>query len=223
MARQSKKQQEKEMAVSSAQRDVGFQVLSADELGMQQREIVPAAFATWVRALLLNWRQGTVACKGRSDVSFSRKKPWKQKGTGRARVGSARSPLWRKGGIIFGPQKRVRALAVPRRVKQVVKNNVLSMFLDSQRIYCVDWAPLEAVPKTAQAVKVLRDLQIEGKKVALFVPFSDLLTRASWSNIPKVSMVSFDEAHAINLTNNDYLIVLKKDLGEFKEMVSKWH
>ena len=62
--------------------------------------------------MLQNWRQGTVACKGRSDVAFSNKKPWKQKGTGRARAGSARSPLWRKGGVIFGPQPRTRTLTI---------------------------------------------------------------------------------------------------------------
>ena len=65
-----------------------------------------------------NWRQGTVACKGRSDVAFSNKKPWKQKGTGRARAGSARSPLWRGGGVIFGPQPRTRMLKVAKQVKK---------------------------------------------------------------------------------------------------------
>ena len=64
----------------------------------------------YIRSLLQNWRQGTVACKGRSDVGYSNKKPWKQKGTGRARAGSARSPLWRGGGVIFGPQPRTRVL-----------------------------------------------------------------------------------------------------------------
>ena len=71
---------------------------------MRVKKYRPVAMAIYVRALLQNWRQGTVACKGRSDVSYSNKKPWKQKGTGRARAGSARSPLWRGGGVIFGPQ-----------------------------------------------------------------------------------------------------------------------
>src|SRR5260221_13587778 len=67
----------------------------------------PATFSTWIRVLAQNWRQGTVACKGRSDVAYTNRKPWKQKGTGRARAGSARSPLWKGGGAIFGPQARV--------------------------------------------------------------------------------------------------------------------
>ena len=74
--------------------------------------------AVYVRSLLQNWRQGTVGCKGRSDVAYSNKKPWKQKGTGRARAGSARSPLWRGGGVIFGPQPRTRVLKAGKQVKK---------------------------------------------------------------------------------------------------------
>src|SRR3990170_8981839 len=77
--------------------------------------------STWVRVLVHNWHQGTVGVKGRSDVAFSGKKPWKQKGTGRARAGTARSPLWRGGGVIFGPQAKVKTL----RVSQKQKKNVM--------------------------------------------------------------------------------------------------
>src|SRR5438045_8735365 len=67
-----------------------------------------ASFSTYSRALAQNWRQGTVACKGRSDVAYTGRKPYKQKGTGRARAGDAKSPLWKGGGAIFGPQARPR-------------------------------------------------------------------------------------------------------------------
>src|ERR1700733_5875246 len=72
----------------------------------------PISFSTWIRVLAKNWQQGTVACQGRSDVAYTNRKPWKQKGTGRARAGSARSPLWKGGGVIFGPQARVRTMKV---------------------------------------------------------------------------------------------------------------
>lgn len=223
MARQSKKQQAVEQVEGEKSRQNAVVTLSADDLGIKKCKGSLDGFSAWVRALQFNWRQGTVACKDRSEVSFSRKKPWKQKGTGRARVGSARSPLWRKGGIIFGPQKRVRTLSMPRRMKLVVKNNALNALLDSKRIYVVDWVLNSDKPKTAAAAKVLKDLKIVGKKVALLLPFQDLLSRASWSNIEKVSVVSFDEINAINLIDNDFLIVFKKDLNLFKEMVSTWH
>jgi large subunit ribosomal protein L4 len=103
--------------VSSAQQSDGsFTVMSSQDLaeGTERKEMSRRGFAMAVRALLQNWRQGTVACKGRSDVSFSNKKPWKQKGTGRARAGSARSPLWRGGGVAFGPQPRTRTLKITK-------------------------------------------------------------------------------------------------------------
>ena len=81
--------------------------LAASEVGYDREDLKtsPVAVSQWIRALLQNWRQGTLATKGRSDVKLSNKKPWKQKGTGRARAGTARSPLWRGGGVTFGPQR----------------------------------------------------------------------------------------------------------------------
>ena len=93
----------------------------------------------WVRKLLQNWRQGTVACKDRSMVAFSNKKPWKQKGTGRARAGSLRSPLWRKGGVTFGPQPRVRKLKVSASLKKSVLGNILSDYLSNKKIFSLDF------------------------------------------------------------------------------------
>ena len=78
----------------------------------EMKELSPIGYAQYVRSLMQGWRQGTVGCKGRSDVNKTNKKPWRQKGTGRARAGSARSPLWRGGGVTFGPMPRVRTLKV---------------------------------------------------------------------------------------------------------------
>ena len=82
------------------------------DLDLNKKETSPVTFARAIRVLLQNWRQGTVGCKSRGEVAFANRKPWRQKGTGRARVSSLRSPLWRKGGVIFGPQARVRKLFI---------------------------------------------------------------------------------------------------------------
>ena len=96
--------------------------------------------AVYVRSLLQNWRQGTVACKGRSDVAYSNKKPWKQKGTGRARAGSARSPLWRGGGVIFGPQPRTRVLKAGKQVKKIMfSTQFLFNFLEQGKVVSLNW------------------------------------------------------------------------------------
>lgn len=180
------------------------------------------AFSTWVRQLMLNWRQGTAASKGRSEVSRSTKKPWKQKGTGRARAGSARSPLWRGGGVIFGPEPRTRTLAVPKKAKRVVLNNLLWQYLENGRIHALDWELKEDAPKTAHAFKALKDAGLDTAKVTLFLSPSDALHYASFANIPSVRVLFFDQANAYDLAAADTWVVLNKDVDAFNEMVRAW-
>jgi len=179
-------------------------------------------YATWVRALMQNWRQGTVACKGRSDVSLSNKKPWKQKGTGRARAGSARSPIWRGGGVTFGPQPRVKQLRVSKKTKQKVLRNIFASFLTDKKITSLDWELEADRPKTAAAYKVIKDIGIDTNKIALFLRSDDFLTLASFANIPNVNIIFFDQANAFDLSNCNRWVFLKKDFDAFKEMVSRW-
>src|SRR5690349_1347424 len=101
---------------------------------ISHRKVSSEAFSVWIRQLLFNARQGTVGVKTRAQVARSGKKPWKQKGTGRARAGTARSPLWRGGGIIFGPQLRVRTLDVPQKVKSGVLNTLLYDFVNNSKV-----------------------------------------------------------------------------------------
>ena len=114
--------------------------LALDLVDVQRKQISEKTFALNIRMLFQNWRQGTVASKSRGELAFSNKKPWKQKGTGRARVGSIRSPLWRKGGVIFGPQPRTRMLALNVKKKRLVFNNILFSAIDNKTIRCFDFA-----------------------------------------------------------------------------------
>jgi len=180
-------------------------------------------FSIWIRSLMQNWRQGTIACKGRSDVKCSTKKPWKQKGTGRARAGSAASPLWRGGGVTFGPQARVRKLRINQKQKKNVLQQLLFGFLEKNRVSSVNWVLKEDKPKTAQAFAMLKEVGLVDKKIILFVSSDDALIYASFSNIPKVRLLFFDQQNAFDLANSDYWIFLKKDENSFKEMVLKWH
>jgi len=194
------------------------------DLGIEkvERTACKAGYATWVRALMQNWRQGTVACKGRSDVAFSTKKPWKQKGTGRARAGSARSPLWRSGGVTFGPQPRVKKLKVSRKTKKRVLGDLLFDFVNNKKIACLNWGIETDKPKTSLAYKALKDAGFNADRLVLFVQPDDILTQASFSNIPNVNIMFFDQANAFDLTNGKRWIFLKKDFDSFKEMVSQW-
>lgn len=200
------------------------QILGLADLNLDasQKKVATVAFSTWIRSLMQNWRQGTVACKGRSDVNKTNKKPWKQKGTGRARAGSARSPLWRGGGVIFGPQPRVRALTVPSKAKKNVLNALLFNFVEQGRLSCLDWILEGERPRTANAYSALKNAGLHDKKVAVFLPTDDILTYASFVNIPTVKILFFDQANAFDLADSDHLVVLKKDLEQFKEMASRW-
>lgn len=87
-----------------------------------------------VKMQMASRRSGTASCKGRSDVSGGGKKPWRQKGTGRARVGTIRSPLWRGGGIVFGPQPRSFSFRIPKKVRRLALKSALSMKVKEDRM-----------------------------------------------------------------------------------------
>jgi len=200
------------------------QVVAAKDLKVSVKDLTvsSAAFSNWVRSLLQNWRQGTVACKGRSDVSRTGKKPWKQKGTGRARAGSFRSPIWRGGGVTFGPQKRSRTLKTSKQAKKKVLGGLLAEYLKNKRIHALDWLPEGDKPKTSQVHAVLKEAGLLGGKVILFLPSDDLLLRASCANIPNVNVLFFDQANAFDLANSSHWLYLERDADAFKDMVSRW-
>lgn len=202
-----------------------LRVLSHEDFGISaERKFMPlTGFAVWVRALMQNWRQGTVACKGRGDVtSRSNKKPWKQKGTGRARAGSARSPLWRGGGVTFGPQPRVRTLSLAQGTKKNVLGALVEQRLHAGVVGVLDWNSDAERPKTIAAYSALNQAGLQDKKILLFVGSDDMATYTSFANIPNVRMLFFDQPNAFDLACSDYWLLLAKDLDRFKEVASQW-
>lgn len=197
--------------------------MTAKDLGVSPDLAVSGQqFSQWVRALLQNWRQGTVGVKGRSDVALTNKKPFKQKGTGRARAGSARSPLWRGGGVIFGPQKRTKHLFVPKKTKQKVLASLLVDRLQNDRIVVLDWALSSQEPKTKLAAQLLKDAALHNKKISLLLAPNDALSYSSFANLPNVQVLLFDQPNAYDLANCEYWVLLKKDQDLFKEAVKQW-
>ena len=195
--------------------------LSVSDLGLPKVQVSTRTFSLWVRALLQNWRQGTVACKGRADVAKSRKRPWKQKGTGRARVSSARSPLWRGGGIIFGPQPRTRMLKVPVQTKHLVLAQLMYNLAEAGRLRILDFAPEQKIPKTSIAWQALKSAGLH-ENITLLIVHDDIMVQTSFANIPTVQILLFDQLNAFHLAGRDQVVVLRKDLERFKEMVSRW-
>ena len=198
------------------------EAIGLDLKNVSQKDISLKTYSCAVRVLAQNWRQGTVACKARGDVAFANHKPWRQKGTGRARAGSARSPLWRKGGVTFGPQKRVRKLAVNRAQRKIALNNLLFLMLQNKMIHCLDFKLVGARPKTKDVARVLKQMELYDKKGIIFLPHGDDLMVAAFRNISSVNVFHFDQPNAFDLSNGQYWLFLKKDINSFKDMVARW-
>ena len=192
-------------------------------LDIARKELSEKTFACAIRALFQNWRQGTVGCKSRGELAFSNKKPWRQKGTGRARVSSIRSPLWRKGGVIFGPQARVRNLSLNVQHKRLVFNNLFFSMLDKNAIHCLDFELKDQNPSTKASVEMLGKMGLVNKNIVLFLPFNDDVTFTSFRNLPNVNIVLFDQPNAYHLSNTQNWVFLKKDTDLFKNMVAQWN
>lgn len=192
-------------------------------LEIARKELSEKTFACAIRALFQNWRQGTVGCKSRGELAFSNKKPWRQKGTGRARVSSIRSPLWRKGGVIFGPQQRVRNLSLNVQHRRLVFNNLFFSMLDNNAIHCLDFELKDQNPSTKSSVDMLEKMGLVTKNVVLFLPFDDEVTFTSFRNLPNVNIVLFDQPNAYHLSNTQCWVFLKRDTDLFKNMVAQWN
>lgn len=203
--------------------DQSATAITAQMIGLSERhEVNPTEFAQWVRALRQNWRQGTVHAKTRAEVCLSNRKPFKQKGTGRARAGTFRSPLWRKGGVIFPPQPRTRQLSIAQSTKVRVLNALLWQFIDNNRVHQITFESEQDRPRTAQAFKALKGIGLHDQKVTLLVVNDDSLTHASFANLPNVQLLLLDQANCYDLASAQHIVVLQKDVPAFKETVTRW-
>ncbi|MGC2310185.1 MAG: 50S ribosomal protein L4 [Candidatus Babeliaceae bacterium] len=202
------------------------QVITPQDLQLDETNafsIEPKGLAICIRAQLQNSRQGTVACKNRSAVtSRSNKKPWKQKGTGRARAGSPRSPLWRGGGKAHGPQQRVRQLKVSKSLNRKVLGSLFWEKLQNGQLIVLNDMHNERAHKTAYAYKLLSQAQLHEKKLALFVSVHDQVSHHAFANMPAVRLYLYDQPNAYMLADADYWVFFKKDIDHLKAMVNVW-
>ncbi|MFP3866974.1 MAG: 50S ribosomal protein L4 [Desulfobacteraceae bacterium] len=162
-------------------------------------------------------RAGTASTKGRSDVRGGGRKPWRQKGTGRSRVGTIRSPLWRGGGVVFGPQPRSYAYKVPKKVRRAALKMALSSKLKEGQLLVLEDYPYDT-PKTKEFVKVMENLQIDK---ALFVTSDDHQVLAlSARNVPYVQVMRSEGLNVYDILNHDYLVLLKPAITRIEERLT---
>jgi large subunit ribosomal protein L4 len=157
---------------------------------------------------LANQRQGTHATKTKGLVSGGGKKPWKQKHTGRARSGSNRSPLWRGGGIVFGPQPRDYSYALPKKARQLALKAALSGKLSDGEITVVDSLTVEK-PKTKEMVSLLKGLNLEGKSTLIIVPQYDEAVFLSSRNIPGVTVRKVSDLNSYDIASHSRVLMTR--------------
>jgi large subunit ribosomal protein L4 len=160
-------------------------------------------------------RQGTHATKNRALVSGSGKKPWRQKGTGRARVGEIRNPLWRKGGTVFGPQPRSYGYQLPKKVERGALRAAIAQKLQDGQVVVVDALAVPEV-KTKAAVALLKTLGVTGKAVVIDVAVDEGLAR-SMRNLSDVVLVPSARVTARDVMHADRVVATRGAIEKLQE------
>jgi large subunit ribosomal protein L4 len=163
-------------------------------------------------------RRGTHKTKNRANVSGSGKKPWRQKGTGRARVGEIRNPLWRKGGTVFGPQPRSYDYKLPKKVERGALRAALAQKLKDGDVVVVEALTATEI-KTKAAAELLTTLTVTGKAVLIDVALDENMSR-SVRNIPGVSLVSSQRVTARAVIDAQRVVVTKGALEKLQEALA---
>ena len=159
--------------------------------------------------------RGTHATKNRANVSGSGKKPWRQKGTGRARVGEIRNPLWRKGGTVFGPQPRSYDYALPRKVKLGALRQALAAKLADGTLVVVDKLDAGSDKKTKSTAAMLKALGATGKTLVIDVNHGDAFTQTA-RNIAGVKLVPSGRVTARDVIDTDSVIVTREAIEKLE-------
>ena len=159
-----------------------------------------------VKVYLNNQRQGTHMTKSRSFVSGGNQKPWKQKGTGRARQGSIRAPHWRGGGIVFGPTPRDYRTEIPRKVRQLARRSALNARAREGALHVVERLAFRT-PKTAQLAGLLGSLGLAGRKALILTADHNPNAYLSGRNLPTVEVMAYAEASAYDILWSDVVVI----------------
>lgn len=169
-----------------------------------------------VKNYLANQRQGTQSAKTRAEVRGGGRKPWRQKGTGRARQGSIRAPQWRGGGVVFAPKPRDYSYSIPKKVKRLALKSALTSKVVDNEIIVVDSLTLEQA-KTKEMVKVLSNLKANKKSLIVIPERDENVVRAA-SNIPGVKTAYVNTINVYDILNCDSFIITREAVNKVEEV-----
>jgi 50S ribosomal protein L4, bacterial/organelle len=163
-------------------------------------------------------RRGTHKTKGRSEVRGGGRKPWKQKGTGRARQGSIRAPQWVGGGTVFGPTPRSYSFKLPRKVRRLAIKSALSSKVIGNEIVVLDQLTL-AAPKTKEFAAILNNLKVARKALVVTANYEDNVALSA-RNIPGVKFVAAEGINVLDVLQHDQLIITKEAVEKVQEVLA---
>ena len=195
-----------------AGQSIGEIALSENVFGA---EVNVAVMHEVVKAYLANQRQGTQSALTRAEVRGGGIKPWKQKGTGRARQGSTRSPQWTHGGIVFAPKPRDYRMSVNRKVKRIALKSALTSKVNDSELIVYDALDIEN-PKTKEMVKVLGAMNV--KKALIVLPEKDEIVERAARNIPGVKTTLVGTLNVYEILKYDTLILTKDAVAKIEEV-----
>ncbi len=190
--------------------------LSSDVFGIEPNV---SAMHQVVVAYEASMRQGTHSVKNRHAVSGGGRKPYRQKGTGRARQGSIRAPQWTGGGVVFGPVPHSHEKKANNKVKKLAMRSALSAKLADSELVLLDALTIDE-PSTKKAAAILKALDLTGKRVTLIVDDEAVVEYLSFRNIPKVEVIAASEANTRNLLDNSVLVMTVDVAKTFEEALA---
>ncbi len=184
--------------------------------GTINRSVLYDAVVTYLR----NRRSGTAKVKSRGEVSFGNAKPYRQKGTGRARAGRRSSPIWRSGGVVFGPAPRDYRRSIPKKVKRLALKSALIDKGNGDAVIVVDGVRMSE-PKTKRFIEFLRSAGLDGKKTLFIMDAFDENVFRSMSNIPGVEFILSRNMNAYDILKADVLLFTKDALVILEEVFAE--
>lgn len=192
---------------------IGDLDISDDVFGITPNQAVLHQF---IKMQLNNRRVGTASTKTRAEVRGGGRKPWRQKGTGRARVGSTRNPLWRTGGVAFGPRPRDYSYALPRKVRRLAMKSALSSKVLANNLIVLDELKFD-IPKTRAMLETLDSLQVYKKALVVIADNSENVIKSA-RNIPGVKPLAVEYMNVYDLMNYDVLLITKDAIARVEEV-----
>ena len=173
-----------------------------------------------ITAQLAAKRRGTASTKTRSEVRGGGRKPWRQKGTGRARHGTIRSPLWVGGGITFGPKPRSYEKKVNKKMKKLALRSILTDKVNNDQFKIIDEIDYDK-PKTKQVINLMEDFDLEDEKVLIILPEKNDNVYLSARNLPNVDTMVLDAMNAYQLLDNEYILAPEEAVQKIEEVLSE--